>query len=152
MAGFIDILIAHHQKNKVRARKLPILKASMAAAAIVAVADGEASRRESLRVQRLIKILDTLSIYNTDHAAEIFSDYVSKLRDDHEAGPAEAMEAIEAVKGDPEEAAMVVMICKTISEADGVVDEAEATSINRICSLLDIDPDAIKSVAVRGTD
>ena len=35
MAGFIDILIAHHQKNKVRARKLPILKASMAAAAIV---------------------------------------------------------------------------------------------------------------------
>lgn len=148
MAGLLDVIIKHHQKNKIRARKFPILKASMAAAAVVAVADGDLDRREGRRARRLIKVLDSLKIYSTETGTEIFSEFVSKLQDDPEGGHAEAMATIAEVKDDPEEAAMVVLICKTISEADGVVSEAEAADIGRICKLLDVDPEAIEALDI----
>jgi hypothetical protein len=36
MAGFFDIVIAHHKRNKLRARKYDVFKASMAVAASTA--------------------------------------------------------------------------------------------------------------------
>jgi len=148
MAGFIDILIAHHKKNKIRSRKYPILKASMAAAALVSLADDEVHRRESIAAKRLIKTLDQLKIYRSDHGLEIYNDFLKKLEGDRESATTEIMKVIEEVKGDDEEAAMVVMLCKTISEADNVVNESEVEAIQSICDVLDIDADTINAIAI----
>jgi len=149
MAGYIQILIKHHKRNKIRARKFPILRASMAAAALVTLADNEAHRREAMAAKRLVETLDALKIYRSDHGLDLYKGYLKKLNTSPEKAKEEINSAISEVKDDPEEAAMVVMLSKTISEADGIIYDSETESIEGICDLLGINSSDIDAFTFR---
>jgi len=148
MSSLLKILIQHHQKNKQRARQFFFLKACMAASAVVAVADGHACRREALAVTTLTKTLDELKIFDSGHASGVYADFVNMLSKDPEAGLDAAMKAIDAVRGDEELTQLLVMICRTISEADGIVRPQEVDAIEHICGLLHIDPESVKALEI----
>jgi tellurite resistance protein len=148
MSGLLKILINHHQKNKLRARQFFFLKACMAASAVVAVADGHACRREALAVKVLTNVLDELKVFDTKHGAEVYSEYLKKLDNDPDQGFKDAMKAIDGVRGDGELTQLLVMICRTISEADGIVRPEEIDAIDHICGLLHIDPETVKALEI----
>ena len=58
------------------------------------------------------------------------------------------MDDIAKVKDDPESAAMVVLFCKAVSEADGDLDGAEKASIDRIKKLLDVSDEQVREYAL----
>lgn len=148
MAGFLDILSKHLEKNKIRSRKYPILKASMAAAAVVAMADEDLDQRETRAVKRLLKVLESLKLFREDDSLDLFNGYIDKLQKDRDAAMKDVQVLLEAVKEDPDEAAAVVMMCKAVSQADRVIDAAETESIGRICDLLGLDKAAVEAIIV----
>ena len=152
MSGILKILLEHHRKNKQRAQQFFFLKACMAASAVVAVADGHACRREALAITKVTKTLDELKIFNSRHGGEVYSEFLKKLEDDPETGLKEAMKAIDAVRDDEQLTQLLVMICHTISEADGIVRPEEVDAIEHICGLLHIGPEGIKALKVNLRD
>lgn len=119
----------------------------MSGAALVATADGIACNRESRRTKNLIKSLDGLALYDPGLGLRIYMDTVNSLNKNQKKGTIAAMEAVNAVKDEPENAAMVAMLCQAVSEADGHIDGAEKASIDRIIKELGISGDDIRRFA-----
>ena len=119
MAGFFDIVISHHKKNKIRAEKYSVFKAFMAAAALFAMADGKRDSREDATLKTLLKTLEDLKLYRTGDGTEMYGEFVDAIAADGEKGREKAWSAIAEVKDDPEQAALVAAISATIIRADG---------------------------------
>lgn len=148
MVGMLRILGEHLARNRERSKNFYLLKAAMAAAALVARADGVACGKESRRARQVVRALEDLKIFDPGHGIEIFNHHSERLGKSAEKGRVEALAAIAAVKNDPKEAALLVSICKSIGEADGEVSVEEAAAIARICDVLGIDPAAIEAVRI----
>ena len=148
MGDFIKILGEYLARNRSRAKNFYLLKAAMAAAALIAKADGVACSKESRRAKDVIRFLKLLRLFDPRHGLEIFTQHVRALEKTPERGHAEAMKAIRSVAGNEEEAALLVQICRSISEADGKVTEDEVEAIDHICLILDIDPAVVETVKI----
>ncbi|MBT6094766.1 MAG: tellurite resistance TerB family protein [Rhodospirillaceae bacterium] len=152
MAGFFDMVISHHKKNKTRAEKYGVFKASMAAAALLAMADGKRDLREDATLKALLKTLEDLKLYRTGDGTGMYSDFIGAIEKDGDAGRAEARDAIAAVKDDPEQAALVAAVCATVIRADGTVDHTEAQEMDQVCALLGLDAETISALDVDARD
>lgn len=148
MAGLLKIIIDHHRKNRQRDENFKFFKACMAAAALTAISDGHACRREDAALKAMIRMLRQLKLYGTSHGTEIYDKFVDAIDADPEGGSEAAMAAIAAVRDEPKWAALLVAICATVSEADGVVVEQEVESIKRISSMLGVDPNIVRAFKV----
>jgi len=146
------MLVQHQIKNKKRSENFDFFKACMAAAAMVAVADGRADVQETAGLKQLIGTLDKLNIYSKVHGTELYEKYIGDLMDKPDEGRASALEAIEAVKAEPEWASLLIVITASVSEADGALDESEQETIDQLCALLEIDPDSIEPIALDTKD
>lgn len=146
MPSIFSMIVQHQIKNKQRAQNFDFFKACMAAAALVAVADGRADKRESAGLDQLTRTLEQLNIYARGHGTEIYDDFVEQLTENPEKGRRKALGAVEAVKGDPEWASLLIVITASVSEADGTLDESEQETIDQLCALLDIDPGSIEPI------
>ncbi len=124
----------------------------MAAAAVVAIADLRACRKESAAVKALVQTLQELKLYDASHGLELYEGFLGGIEKNTERGTAAALEAVSAVKEDPEWAALLVAICATMSEADGVVLASEVETIKRICGQLGIDPSVAKAIKIDAKD
>lgn len=127
-----------------RRQRRPLLEASMAGAALVAMADGKLSFSEASRVDQIVERVKELDAFDPHEVADYFQDIVDAIETDPEAGRRRAHAAIAAVAGDPEAVALLVRICVAMSRADGRVDPAEAAEIEAICGLLGIDPATVR--------
>jgi|GEM_PF-387787 len=145
--NYLSILSNHLKKNRDRSKSFHVLKAAMSGAALVATADGIACARESRRTKELIKSLDALALYDPGLGLRIYMDTVNALNKNQKKGTASALEAVLDVKDEPENAAMVVMMCQAVSEADGHIDGAEKASIDRITKELGISGDDVRRFA-----
>ncbi len=152
MAGFFDIVLSHHKKNKIRAEKYGVFKASMAAAALLTMADGKRDLREDATLTALLKTLEDLKLYRTGDGTDMYSDFVGAIEKDGDAGRAAAREVISAIKGDAEQAALVGAICATVIRADGAVHETEAQEMDHVCALLGLDANTITALDVDARD
>jgi len=152
MPSIFGMLVQHQIKNKVRSENFDFFKACMAAAALVAVADGRADVQETAGLKQLIGTLDKLNIYSKGHGTELYDNYVRDLMENPEKGRAAALEAVEAVKGDPEWASLLIVITASVSEADGTLDESEQEAINQLCVLLEINADEIEPIKLDTKD
>lgn len=152
MAGFFDIVLSHHKKNKIRAEKYGVFKASMAAAALLSMADGKRDRREEATLKALLKTLEDLKLYRTGDGTDMYADFVDAIEKDGDSGRAAAREAISAIKGDPEQAALVAAICATVIRADGTVHETETQEMDQVCALLGLDANTITALEVDARD
>ncbi len=122
----------------------PLLEASMAGAALVAMADGVVTFSESNRVDEIVQRVKQLEAFDPHEAMDCFQTFVDALGDDPARGHDEAHAAVASVADDPEAAALLVRICVAISRADGHVDPEETAEIDAICKLLKIDPATVK--------
>jgi tellurite resistance protein len=145
--NYLGILSNHLKKNKDRARSFHILRAAMSGAGLVATADGVACNRETRKTKELISSLDALKLYDAGLGIRLFNETVSMLNRNQKKGTETAMSDISKVKDDPESAAMVVMFCKAVSEADGHLDGAEKASIDRIQKDLGVSDEDVRRYA-----
>ena len=145
MAGFFQIVIAYHRRNAQRAREFKFFKACMAAA-VIAISDLNACRRESAAVKALVRTLSELRLYDAQHGLDVYENFLEGIEEDAERSKAMALDAIGAVKDDPAWVALLVTICATMSEADGIVLASEVDTIERICAMLEIDSSVAHAV------
>lgn len=153
MTTILERFTDHTRRIFARHRGRQFLEGAMAASALVALADGDASLEEGAEVGRLMRVLDILRDQNPGEGVETYLRYIDKLRKN----PAAADEVRGQVKvsaaGDQEAAALLIVICHAVSEADGVVRESETEEIGRLAQLLAIkSKDAVAMIAPQQTD
>jgi len=128
-----------------RHRNRDFLDAAMAAAALVAIADGDASLEEGQRVGDLLRTLAPLAVFDPARGLDIYMRHVAEIRQS-DAGRERAQATVAAAAKDGETAALVVLICLAVSEADGVVVDEEVAAIDRISDLLGVDASQVSIV------
>lgn len=124
-----------------RYRNRGFLKAAMAAAALVADADGEVTLSERYRIDAILERLERLRLHDPHKAVEILDRFISSLHEDAESARPVLLGKVSRMAHDPEAAQMLVRIAKSVSDADGVVNDAEADRIAQIRTVLNLAPE-----------
>ncbi len=150
-----DPQIAHHAAGRVellnglrelihtqleRHHNLPFLKATMAASAVVAIADGSIDFSQRIRVDQVLETLEALKAFDPHEGVELFNHYAEAILDDPKSGHAEAAKAIKPMADSPDIARLLVRACRAISEANGETNLVEKIELITLCSLLHIEP------------
>ncbi len=145
MASMMSRLVSSYGALVERHKNRDFLDAAMAAAALVAIADGDASLEEGGRVGELLRTLAPLAVFDPVKGLDIYLGHVADIRRGED-GLANAKESVSAAAKDPDTAALIVLICEAVSEADGVVLEAEIAAINHISDLLGVNAAEVRQV------
>lgn len=145
MATMISRLTSRYGSLIERHRNRDFLDAAMAASALVAIADGDASLEEGQRVGELLRTLAPLAVFDPARGLDIYMRHVADIRQG-DAGRARAQASVAAAAKDGETAALVVLICLAVSEADGIVVDEEVAAIERISDLLGVDANHVSMV------
>jgi len=128
----------HHQME--RHHNLPFLKATMAACALVATADGEVSFTERVRVDQIIETLQELSVFDPHEAVNLFVDYCEAIFKTPSIGHPQVLKELDAIVDNPETAELLIRICLAVAEANGETSLVDQIEIVTLCSILEIDP------------
>ena len=140
MAGFLSTLKSVFREQLERNRNRPFLRATMAASALVAMADGRVTFPEQVRVDQILETLEALRIFDPHEGVNLFNGFADAIRESSEAGRDAAVGAVEPVARDPQTAALILRICLAICEAGGEVSMVDQIEIVTLCSRLGIDP------------
>ena len=140
MAGFLATLIDSYQEHLERQRQRPFLRASMAACATIAIADGEVSFPERVRVDQILGTLEALKVFDPHEGVGLFNDFVDAIRRNPRKGREAVTEAMLEVADDPETAALLIRVCCAVSEADGGKELVDQIEIVSLCTQLGVEP------------
>ena len=121
-----------------RYRNRGFLKAAMAAAALVADADGEVTLSERYRIDAILKRLERLRLYDPHKAVEILDRFLASLHDDADTARPVLLGKVSRMANDSEAAQILVRIAHSVSDADGTVSDAEVNRIDQIRSVLNL--------------
>lgn len=152
MAGFFNLLVAHHKKNKERARNFDYFKACMAAGALAAMADDDLGRKEDASLRKLMKVVTELKLFGKDYGSDMFATYVQAIKDDPAIGRAKAQEDVAAAKGDPEWSTTLLMLAATIIESDGRLEQSEKDTLQELGGVLGVDASAVAAMDLNISD
>ena len=141
MAGFLTSLLGDYRLQLERHRNRPFLEATMAACAMVAAADGEISFGERIRVDQILDALDTLKVFDSNEAVNLFNNFASAIFAAPKAGREQAVTALKVVSGDPEKSAMLMRIFLAICEVGETKSLVKQIEVVMLCGLLGIEPD-----------
>lgn len=139
MSGLLERFSDHTRRIFARHRGRAFLDGAMAAAALVALADGDASVEEGAEVGRLMRVLDVLRDHRPDDGVESYLRHIDDLRKQPNGLEQVRTSVVTAANGDLEAAALLIVICHAISEADGIVRQSELDEIQTLSNLLDVD-------------
>jgi tellurite resistance protein len=140
MAGFIDELLTSYRTQLERHRNRPMLRGAMAACALAAVADGAVTFSERMRVDQILETLDRLSVFDPHEGVALFNEYAEGILSAPKEGRERALDAVQAVTGEPETAGLLIRICLAIAEAKPQKTLVEQIEIVMLCSLLGVEP------------
>ena len=140
MSGFLASLLSDYGQQLERHRNRRFLRATMAACALAAAADGEVSFSERMRVDQIFDTLTELKVFDVHEAIDLFNDYARALLESPKAGHESALAAIDAVKSDPERAELIIRICLAVAEAKGTKSLVDQVEIVMLCGLLGVEP------------
>jgi len=142
--GFIDNLLNNYQEHLERQKNLPFLRATMAACAMVASADGKISFAERVRLDQILETLDRLKVFDPHDGVNLFNEFTDLILEDSEQGHIHAMDALTNGAPDAETRELLIRICLAVSEADSGADGKMALTdqieIVTLCNKLDVDP------------
>ena len=124
-----------------RFRNRHFLKATMAASALLATADGEVQIDEHMARDYILEKIEELAVYDVHKAVDMFRSYTEALTEDTEAGQKRAYDAIARFAGDPRHATLLIRAGVLIAKADGNFSQPEKNIINKLCRMLQIDAD-----------
>ena len=139
-------------KGLARFRNRQFLDAAMAAAALMATADGEVTFSERAALDDVLETVTNLQIYDPHVAVDIYRDFADAILRDREAGRAEAFRAIGRVEDNPDAAELVIRVAIAISRADGDYSPLETKLVGELCRLLDLPIPAVPSGRPDGGD
>ena len=137
MVGLLERLKENIHAQTEKHRNRPFLEATMAAAALVACADGTVSLSERVRIDQVLERLDQLKVYDPHLGVDLFNEVADALAGEPGEGRALAFGRIAKIASDPEAVSLMIRICCAISEADGDFSPAERQMIDEICAELD---------------
>jgi len=123
-----------------RHRNLPFLKATMSAAALVAMANGHVSFAQRVRTDQVLETLDALKVFDPHEGVELFNEVIAQIQQSPKNGHAQAIENIEAAATDDETKRMILRVCVAISEVEGKIPLVEQIEIVSICSQMGLEP------------
>jgi len=123
-----------------RHHNLPFLKATMAACAVVAIADGSIAFTQRIRVDQILETLDTLKVFDPHEGVNLFNAYTNSILKDPASGHTRAIAAMMPMAKNPEIAKLLIRACRAISEANGDISLVEKIELITLCSLLGVDP------------
>ena len=140
MASLIRTAKAALVREHERLRNRSFLEATMAASALVAMADGEVKFSELSALDDLLENVRELQVYDPHVAVDLCRDYVEAIAADVEVGKAKALQAVGRIAGDDKAARLVVQMCLVISRSDGEFSESEVDAVRDLCAALWLDP------------
>ena len=129
MSGFLDNLTRFYEERLARLRNRPFLKATMAASALVAVADGSVTFSQRIRMDQILETLTTLKVFDPHEGVDLFNDYVQAILETPKEGREAAVKAIAAGAKDDETKRLMIRVCLAISEASGDISLVEQIEI-----------------------
>lgn len=127
-------------RERERFRNRSFLEATMAASALVAMADGEVKFSELSALDDLLESVRELQVYGPHVATDLCRDYVDAIAADAESGKARVLEAVGRIAGDDEASRLVIQMCLVISRSDGEFSESEVDAVRDLCAALRLDP------------
>ncbi len=121
-----------------RFRNRQFLDAAMAAAALVATADGEVTFSEMSALDDVLENIRDLNVYDPHVAVDIYRDYADALRTGGEAARRDALNAVARISGDTDACDLLVRVAVAISRADGELTAQEREAIGDLCGVLGV--------------
>ncbi|RKZ37355.1 MAG: hypothetical protein DRQ37_02085 [Gammaproteobacteria bacterium] len=141
MTNFFQDLLDDYHSQIDRHNNRPFMEAAMAACSLVAIADGEVSLSERIRVDQILETLDELKVFDPHEAVDIFNEFNQAILKAPKQGREKAIEALRAVSNNQESASLLIRICVAISEAEGGKSLVDQIEIVMLCSLLGVKPE-----------
>lgn len=135
-AGARAKLSAEVSKFKNRA----FMEAVVSGCALVAAADGSIDASEKQKMAGFIERADELKHFDMRQVIEVFQKTAGDFEFDHAIGKATALKTISKIKGNVEQARLLVRIVCAIGAADGDFDAKERAVVSEIARELDLDP------------
>ncbi|MDA1325299.1 MAG: TerB family tellurite resistance protein [Proteobacteria bacterium] len=124
-------------------RNRQFLDATMAASALVSMADGDANITEINILDQALETIQELKIYDPHDAMDLYRDYIDALRADPGATRDTIMRTIGRIREDPHAARLLIRVCVAIGKADEDFSGPEKAVITELCQSLGLDPDEL---------
>lgn len=121
-------------------RNRTFLEATVAACALVAAADGNISSEEKQKMAGFIRNSDELKHFEMKDVIAFFEKVVGSFDFDAEIGRAEALKVIGRLRGNQEQARVMVRVACAIGASDGNFDPDERAVVRSICTELGLNP------------
>lgn len=131
LASVIGNLVGESPEQKV-------VKATLAATALITAADGIISVEERAYVEKTLGSLDLFKEISAEDGLAMFDEYVGRLQNEPSTANDKLMAIIGNARVGTEVAEIIVDICKAISSSDGSVDESEERIIQKIADVLGV--------------
>lgn len=139
MTSFLTSLLDDYELRIERYRRRPFLRASMAACALAASADGAPTLSERIRVDQILETLESLKIFDPHEGVDLFNEYSDAILESPRAGHDKALDAVRAVTDDPDAAALLVRMCLAVAQAKGETSPLDKVEIAAVCEALGLD-------------
>ena len=117
-------------------RNKPFLKATMAACALVATANGKVSLYQRMKIDQIMETQPRLKIFDPHDGMDLFNAYVERLQNDVETAHRKLCEIIKAVIDCEETADCVIRLCQTILQDSSQTNSVAQIEIRSLCDLL----------------
>jgi tellurite resistance protein TerB len=105
--------------------KQNVFEGVVAAAVLVACADGEFSKKEAEKVERLLATNDSLSAFKKTDISRLITKYAGVVETDFRMGKLKMLKEIEEIAENPSDAEEVFITAISVAETDGEIDEKE---------------------------
>ncbi len=115
----------------------PFLAAAMAAAALVACAQGRSDAGKRPALQAALETLGAGQVVDAEAAANLFNSFANGIRSQPVLGRKAALRAVAAVAGDAGAGTRLLAICHAVGDLGGGTSGRESTAIDQIAAALD---------------
>jgi len=138
MSAFIAEIAKTLTNEVERFRNRDFLKATMAAGALLAMADGEVTLPEQLARDYILENVRELKLYDVHTAVDLFRDYVEAIQADPDAATEKIFKIVSKFTKDKDHAIVLVRASILIAKSDSRLSESEKKVIGKICRALNL--------------
>lgn len=122
-----------------KAANLPngsLLEATMAAAALLATADGKFGVTGRMGFTEMLGRFPALGVFDVGLAIELFNGFAVRIRNDPERGPSKAHAALRGIAGYPEGARLALEAGRVLGGAEARLSPGQRARLDQVCALL----------------
>jgi tellurite resistance protein TerB len=124
-------------------RNRQFLEATMAATALVSLADGDANLTEINILDQALESIQELKIYDPHHALDLYRDYLEDLRTNPAETRDKIIQTVGKIRDDQHAARLLIQVCVAIGKADENFSEPEKNVITELCQSQALDCDEL---------